>query len=92
MIDGLRAITRLIPLLLLMGWAHSWLLAETPVGDAQAARLANEVHSKGWIVYTGPSEKGDWDLFIMRPDGSDKRNLTHTADYHEIEARFSPDG
>jgi len=94
MIDGLRSITRLISsLILLMGWtSHSWLLGETPVSDAQVARLASEVHGKGWIVYTGPSERGDWDLFIMRPDGSDKRNITHTADYHEIEARFSPDG
>ena len=89
-----RTFTRLIsPLLLFMGCAsYSRLLGEPPDLDVQATRLAKEVHGKGWIVYTGPSENGDWDLFIMRPDGSDKRNLTHTADYHEIGARFSPDG
>jgi hypothetical protein len=76
-----RTFTRLIsPLLLFMGCAsYSRLLGEPPDLDVQATRLAKEVHGKGWIVYTGPSENGDWDLFIMRPDGSDKRNLTHTG-------------
>jgi len=60
--------------------------------DVKVTELAKEVRGKGWVVYTGPSETGDWDLFIMRPDGSEKRNLTRTPDYHETGARFSPDG
>ena len=28
----------------------------------------------------------------MRPDGSDRRQLTHTRDIHEAGVRFSPDG
>ncbi len=35
---------------------------------------------------------GDWDLFLMRPDGSHRRNLTNTPDTSEMAARFSPDG
>jgi hypothetical protein len=28
----------------------------------------------------------------MRPDGSDRRNITRTPDVTEVAARFSPDG
>src|SRR4030095_3547972 len=93
MIHHSRTVRRLISLSLFMGCiANCWLLGKPPANDGQTTKLANEVHNKGWIVYTGPSEKDDWDLFIMRPDGSDKRNLTQTPDYHEIGARFSPNG
>jgi len=54
--------------------------------------LGKEVHGKGWIVYGAKSPQGDWDLFVMRPDGSDVRNLTRTPDYHEGLPRYSPDG
>lgn len=56
------------------------------------SRLAGEVGQRGWIVTSSRSEKGDWDLFLMRPDGSARRNLTNTPDTHEMGARFSPDG
>jgi len=93
MIHHSRTVRLLISLSLFMGSiAHCWLLGKPPANDVLVTKLANEVHNKGWIVYTGPSEKGDWDLFIMRPDGSDKRNLTQTTTYHEIGARFSPNG
>jgi len=55
-------------------------------------RLAQEVHGKGWIVFAARSEKGDWDLFLMRPDGSDRRNLTRTPAYNEAAPQFSRDG
>lgn len=93
MIHRSRTVRGLICLNFFMGCiARCWLLGAPPATDVQMTKLANEVHNKGWIVYTGPSEKGDWDLFIMRPDGSDKRNLTQTKDHHEIGARFSPNG
>src|SRR5512132_863689 len=93
MIHHSGTVRRLISLGLFMGCiANCWLLGKPPANDPQTTKLANEVRDKGWIVYTGPSEKGDWDLFIMRPDGSDKRNLTQTTTYHEIGARFSPNG
>lgn len=59
--------------------------------DKRTAALAKEVASRGWIAYSAPSPAGDWDLFIMRPDGSHVRNLTNTPDVSEIGARFSPD-
>lgn len=60
--------------------------------DPGATRLAAELHNKGWIAYSAMSERGDWDLFLMRPDGSSRRNITNTPDTHELGARFSPDG
>ena len=53
--------------------------------------LAREVRSKGWIVYSARTDNGDWDLFLMRPDGSNIRNLTNTPQWSEAAPRFSPD-
>jgi Tol biopolymer transport system component len=60
--------------------------------DDRVARLAKEVGGKGWIVYASRSENGTWDLFLMRPDGSARRNITNTPEYEEGGPRFSPDG
>ena len=60
--------------------------------DPRTAELAAQVHDLGWIVFGARTEKGDWDLFVMRPDGSERRNITNTADYNEAAPRFSPDG
>ena len=43
-------------------------------------------------MFSATSAQGDWDLFLMRPDGSARRNITNTADFHEAAARFAPDG
>ena len=64
--------------------------AEAVRGDA-VTRLAEEVRSKGWIVFSARSEKGDWDLFLCGPDGSGLRNLTRTPDYNEASPQFSRD-
>ena len=71
--------------------------AETPALSEQkeapqVAELAEEVRGKGWIVFSAQTEKGDWDLFLMRPDGSNRRQITRTADQDESLSRFSPDG
>lgn len=66
------------------------LLAEPDKPDTRA--LAHEVRDRGWIVYSARSEKKDWDLFVMRPDGSGVRNITGTPDYSEAAPRFSYDG
>ncbi len=63
-----------------------------PKADPRAAELASEVKNVGWIAFGARSEKGDWDLYIMRPDGSGRRNLTNTPQYNEAAPRFSPDG
>ena len=60
--------------------------------DSGSTDLAHEVHDKGRIVYGSRTAAGDWDLFTMRPDGSDRRNLTKTPEYSEGLPRFSPDG
>ncbi len=60
--------------------------------DPRVAALAKEVAHKGWIVYGARSPQGDWDLFLMRPDGSRVRNITNTPGYGEAGARFSLDG
>src|SRR4051794_36944855 len=43
-----------------------------------------------WIVFTS-NRTGDLELFVMRPDGSDVTQLTHTKGY-DGGAFFSPDG
>jgi Tol biopolymer transport system component len=60
--------------------------------DEKVAQLAKEVGDKGWIVYAARGDNGTWDLFVMRPDGSQRRNITNTPDYEEGGPRFSPDG
>ncbi len=53
--------------------------------------LSDEVRGKGWIIYSARAGKGDWDLFLMRPDGSGRRNITNTPMFNEGLPRFSPD-
>jgi Tol biopolymer transport system component len=63
-----------------------------PASDATVGRLAAEVSEHGWICYGARSESGDWDLFLCRPDGSRRRNLTNTPDLSEFAPQFSRDG
>ncbi len=62
------------------------------VRDEAAERLAAEVRSQGWIVFSARTEQGDWDLFLCRPDGSRRRNITRTPEYNEAAPQFSRDG
>ncbi len=66
--------------------------AAGPQADPAALALADEVRAKGWIAYGARSEKGDWDLFLCRPDGSQARNITGTPDHNEFSPQFSRDG
>jgi dipeptidyl aminopeptidase/acylaminoacyl peptidase len=61
-----------------------------PAGDAAA--LAAELRGKGWIAFSASTGQGDWDLSVMRPDGSRRRKITDTREYSEAGVRFSPDG
>lgn len=66
--------------------------AADSVAEAPGAReLAKEVATKGWIAYSTKTPQGDYDIFLARPDGSSKRNLTKTPEFNEYGARFSPD-
>lgn len=70
------------------------ILAPAAVGaqEDRVTQLAKEVGGKGWIVFAARAESGTWDLFLMRPDGSERRNITNTPDFEEGGPRFSPDG
>ena len=72
-----------------------WTFSEITKAEAiepNSTSLANEIHSHGWIAYSAVGTKGDWDLFVMRPDGTDRRKLTDTREFNETGVRFSPDG
>lgn len=64
-------------------------LADEP---PEAHQLAVEVAGKGWIAFSARSESGDWEIYLSRPDGSNKRNLTHTPGFNEGYPLFSRDG
>ena len=48
--------------------------------SSEVAKLAAEVRGMGWIVCATISTRGDWDLYLMRPDGSERRAMTQTPD------------
>ncbi len=60
--------------------------------EPDTAPFAREVRNLGWIACSAVSPAGDWDLFAMRPDGSERRNLTGTPASNEAGVRVSPDG
>jgi len=83
------------------GWEPCWTLSELPrsgISNKPAnhsnsiAAMRSELHERGCLIFSARTEVGDWDLFVMRPDGSDRRQVTRTQDFNEAGARFSPDG
>ncbi len=66
---------------------------KTPT-DPGVEELRGEVARLGWIVFSARSNgrQSDFDLFMMRPDGSQLRNVTNTPKYDEYSARVSPNG
>lgn len=60
--------------------------------DAAVLQLAAEVAGRGWIASAARSDAGDWDIFLFRPDGSQRRNVTSTKDANEGYPMFSRDG
>ncbi len=62
------------------------------VGAEDREALAAEVRGLGWIVFSARTSGGDWDLHVMRPDGSGVRNITRTPDANEAYPLFSRDG
>lgn len=61
-------------------------------GSPAEQALAREVRTNGWLVFSARTDRGDWDLFVMRPDGSERRNLTNTPEHSEIMPVYAPDG
>lgn len=83
-------------LVLPVGWEPCWMLSDLAGGTVSTpgsvGEPASELRQSGWLVFSARGPAGDWDLFAMRPDGSDRRRITDTRDFHEAGARFSPDG
>jgi Tol biopolymer transport system component len=77
--------------IILSGWLMGSWARDQGVNDPRVDQLAEEVRNKGWIVYAARGDNGTWDLFLMRPDGSQRHNITNTPDYEEGGPRFSPD-
>ncbi|MCL4177825.1 MAG: PD40 domain-containing protein [Verrucomicrobia bacterium] len=70
-----------------------WATADSGLtADAAEDELEREVADQGWIVYAARTAQGDYDLFLSRPNGSGRRNLTQTPGWSEYGGRFSPDG
>jgi len=78
--------------------------AETEKPDPTAHLLGKEIAEKGWLLFAGhPREidkgelirdrkaRGPTDLYLCRPDGSQLRPITRTADYSEYGGKFSRD-
>lgn len=81
------------------GWEPCWTFATPGANPSDrtdhpddVARLKVELHAHGWLIFSAKTEAGDWDLFLMRPDGSDRKQLTHTPAFNEVGARLSPEG
>ncbi len=68
------------------------LCGAAPLAGPDPGDIAHEIHHLGWIAFSAVSEHGDWDLYVMRPDGTGRRKLTGTPGFNETGVRFSPDG
>ena len=88
-------------------WAFLAAVLAIPAGAAEdpaVEDLRKEAGKKGWIVIAAYAQEvetqqrlpddnaGQADLYLMRPDGSEMRNITRTPDRHEFFVRFSADG
>jgi len=85
------------------GWEPCWTAklagarAESTAGEDSSfagakADLRSELRGQGTIVFSDRTDAGDWDLFLMTPDGGARRRVTSTREFNEAGARFSPDG
>ncbi|MBK7495584.1 MAG: hypothetical protein IPI28_09365 [Candidatus Omnitrophica bacterium] len=54
----------------------------------ESLKLREEVQNRGWLAYSSRSENGTWDIFLSRPDGSQRQNITNSADYEEAARAF----
>ena len=77
----------------------------TSAAEPDVAELRKEIAGQGWLVFAAhPAEiesgkliedqaaRGQFDLYLARPDGSELTRITDTPDYHEIGGVFSKDG
>jgi Tol biopolymer transport system component len=87
----------------LLAWpAEVWALTETPASQTQPdngadnaakrARLAEALKKSPYRLVFESYREGNWDLFTIRPDGSDEKNLTANPGADELYPHASPDG
>ncbi len=62
----------------------------TPSG--MRAGMASWNAARNEIVFVSPGANDDADLFVIRPDGSGLRQLTHSPNTIEVYPEWSPDG
>ncbi len=93
-------------LILPVGWEPTWTYHELPdlrspdggessllpTSPSQVQSLSAEVRRHGWIAFSALTPRGDWDLVMMRPDGSERQTMAGSPDHHEVAPRFAPDG
>ena len=95
MVLDMRSYWFLLTIAVAVARSHSSAVLAEDAGtepDATVVQLADDVRDKGWIAFAARSDQGDWDLFLSRPDGSDRRNITRTPDANEAAPQFSRDG
>lgn len=84
---------RMIVMLLVVSGGALRLEAEPSVSPVTAPeKLVEEIKAKGWILFCARGDNGTWDLFASRPDGSERSNITNTAEYEEAGPMVSRDG
>ena len=62
----------------------------TPLTDHFYARAAWSPDGN-WVAYAGWDVQYDWDIFVIHPDGSGKKNLTHALSNEDNQPVWSPD-
>jgi Tol biopolymer transport system component len=76
-------------------WKPVSLALTEELAKAEAARqaeLRREFKAIPCKIVHETYRNGNWELFLMSPDGSEPANLTRTPDVHELYPHVSPDG
>jgi len=81
-----------VSILIFTSWQGGSREQKRELKDPNMKKLYLELSDKGWIVFAAKTDKGDYDLFISRPNGAGVRNITNTPSRNELGARFFPDG
>jgi Tol biopolymer transport system component len=84
-----KSIFALLAALLLAAWGTA--AASAADKAKQRKQLLDEFKATGhWLVWSSDGQAGNFEIYISRPDGSDRRNLTNTADWNENLPRVRP--
>lgn len=71
----------------------AWICGLTAaIAPAAESDLLEELKTLPYRIAYESYQNGNWDLFLMRADGSGRVNLTQTPNVHELYPHVSPDG